>query len=122
MTPTPTQLSKLAGKPQNKAGWTEANLTPAAPAIHLCPKCGQAMRQYSRSNGQKMLQCIDRKGCNLRLPFTEAPAPDLGLTSLKALPGALSDGLGGLKTPDKTRELLLTSKSIATHKRINDHA
>jgi ssDNA-binding Zn-finger/Zn-ribbon topoisomerase 1 len=68
---------------------------PAAPAIHLCPKCGTSMRQYRRSNGQRMLQCLDRKGCNLRMPVADAP-PDHGLTDLKPAPVATRDGLSGL--------------------------
>ena len=97
MTPTPTSI-KFAGSNHNKPGMAGADhLTPGAPATFLCPKCGTSMRSYTRGNGQRMLQCRDRKGCNLRLPIADAPAPDHGLGDVKALPGAQLDGLAGLR-------------------------
>jgi hypothetical protein len=55
-------------------------------ATYLCPKCGQSMRQYRRTNGQQMVQCTDRRGCNLRVPLVEMGAPDDGLDALKPAP------------------------------------
>ena len=66
-------------------------------AIYLCPKCGHAMRLYTRRNGQRMLQCLDRKNCNLNAPALDMPAADNGLSDVKALPGARADGLAGLR-------------------------
>jgi ssDNA-binding Zn-finger/Zn-ribbon topoisomerase 1 len=68
-------------------------------SVYICPKCSSAMRQYTRPNGQRMLQCLDRKGCNLRMPIADAPAPDHGLEELKALPGTPADGFAGVRGP-----------------------
>ncbi len=102
MTPTPTPTSiKFAGsyaaaQPGNDSD--TRTQVPAAPAIHLCPKCSTSMRSYTRKDGTQWLQCRNRRACNLHLPIADAPAPDHGLTDLKPAPVAPAGGLAGLRT------------------------